>query len=1080
VSVRVGEEMRDYAISAIVSAPETLKVQITDDAWGSHADFGYAYAPVGLLEKEDKKERDNAIDELDEQGDKLNDAEKEAQGQLDDAEQQLKDAEALLAEKDELFADAQQTAMDKKRQLEETRKQLISTRSQLQDTLRELDASKPKLESGISQLNDGIALLRQAKQALADIDSGIAELNDTRAQLADSSVSGAVDMLRSLSPNLSLDELFNSADKLRSFTGVAAGYGINLDFSSGINSALNRIRDYIDRVEADREYLASDQVSDILNRATAGEITTDDPDLIRLVEVIIRYYPSYSPSENLNNAHARAYDRATEIHNAITDYHVVSTVDYLDQITDISLQGAFTNVEVLRTLRGELESSSGKSISTGGQLVSEYDSALNEIDANIAELNSQRSDIITQLNDNGADENSIDDKVSDLQSQLDEAEDQLSKLPSARAEINDGLDQIADGLQQIEEGNAEIDRQLAEAKSQLDEAHREYDDGLNEYNESLADSVSEFAKLREELESAYAQLDEQEGYDSLCNQFLIFTKDGYDRDQVLEAAVTALGDTNIKKSYSYKDSPVYDKIKQNLDTIETMATFMPMVYFGVALIVVFLFMTLVIKQSRREIGILRALGFSKGSVRVLFCGVELVTSCVAVAIGIGLGLVLTHYFCEYFRDFFPLPQFFFRVDTVRTVLAGVLTVGVGEAATLIGTSVISRIQPSEAMTRPAPSSVKTPKLLAAITKNARPMIKFSLSSLLRNRLRFVFSVVCIAASVMMIFSSLAFRSSKNNALHQLYDLRLNYDCQIFWSAEPSDEEIAALKELPYVRDVQKVGYYETEFWFNGRSRKAVINSIDIDTNLIGVYDSGENRLAIPEDGIIIERHLAEYLGAGVGDTVLADGAELVITGISDQSLSRFQYTSPEAAKGLGDVSLGTVILDVDRQDEQKLLGHMVGRENYLFTVFTHVAYEGNAKVFQTYDIASAVIIGFAVIIGLTIVYNTAQTNLLEKKKELCILRTLGFPHGEISANWFVQSLLQYIAAIAVGMPLGIKLAKTALIRLSNEKIEFAYSNGYREYIITAALVLAYVVISHFISMRSMRKWDMVETVKEKE
>jgi ABC-type antimicrobial peptide transport system permease subunit len=85
-------------------------------------------------------------------------------------------------------------------------------------------------------------------------------------------------------------------------------------------------------------------------------------------------------------------------------------------------------------------------------------------------------------------------------------------------------------------------------------------------------------------------------------------------------------------------------------------------------------------------------------------------------------------------------------------------------------------------------------------------------------------------------------------------------------------------------------------------------------------------------------------------------------------------------------------------------------------------------------IASAVIIGFAVIIGLTIVYNTAQTNLLEKKKELCILRTLGFPHGEISANWFVQSLIQYAAAVAVGMPLGIKLAKTALIRLSNEKM----------------------------------------------
>jgi len=87
------------------------------------------------------------------------------------------------------------------------------------------------------------------------------------------------------------------------------------------------------------------------------------------------------------------------------------------------------------------------------------------------------------------------------------------------------------------------------------------------------------------------------------------------------------------------------------------------------------------------------------------------------------------------------------------------------------------------------------------------MTKFSITSLLRNKLRFVFSVICIAGSVMMIFSSLAFISSKNFILHQYYDQRINYDCQIFYTEQPTDEEIAELTALKFVSSVQPLKYY---------------------------------------------------------------------------------------------------------------------------------------------------------------------------------------------------------------------------------------------------------------------------------
>ena len=35
-------------------------------------------------------------------------------------------------------------------------------------------------------------------------------------------------------------------------------------------------------------------------------------------------------------------------------------------------------------------------------------------------------------------------------------------------------------------------------------------------------------------------------------------------------------------------------------------------------------------------------------------------------------------------------------------------------------------------------------------------------------------------------------------------------------------------------------------------------------------------------------------------------------------------------------------------------------------------------------------------------------------------------------------------------------------------------------IVIVLLVLAYILMSHFIAMRSIKKWDLVETVKDRE
>ncbi len=1082
VRFRLGEEYRSYVVSALVTAPETLSVQITDDSWGANPDFGFAYFSSDLLVKETEKEREKAREELDERGSELQDAKDDADKQFDDAKKQLDDAKALLEESEQNFLEARSEAEAQKKKLANAKKTLTENRRKLVKSISDLNAAEKQLRSGKAQVEDAIEKLEQARDALAQIDRNLAELNASYDELTAANVVSAIELMRDLPSDTPLDSIFDAHSRLTHFLALAAQYGFEYDENTPLSNIASELNLFISRVESDYSYLNSDTVRGLIERAQNGEDISGDPEYAHLAEVIGRYDDTLQNGGDIVTAYNNALNNVTSLHNEIRSSRIVEALALMSVYgADMTLAQVNSSMQDLHRLVDSLETATGSHIRTVGQLIYAYNTTKTRLENSIAELNRQRAAIVAELQKQGISENQIGSKLAELRRQSADIDSQLAAIPGAIAQCEEGIAEIDRRIPEIDDAIAQIDEQLREAEQQLNDARSEYSKGEAEYEKSLADAMSEFASLREELRKAYADLEEGQGYEELTNQFMLYFDPAMDQAGLLRSAEEALGsDVTIKKSFIYENSGVKNRIDTNIAPIETMSTFMPMVFFIVILVVVFLFMSLIIRQCRREIGILRALGFSSGSIRLLYCGVDLIVSVLAIILGFALGIGVMRYVGGYYRDFFPLPCFEYTLNWRTVLLSAVLTIAVGQAATLIGTTVISKISPSEAMTRPTPQTAKIPKLISFFTKRSKPMVKFSISSMLRNKGRFLFSVICVAASVMMIFSSFAFITSKNHILTELYTDRIHYDCQIFFDGQPGDEVLNSLAALPYVSNVQSLRYYERDVEFNGRTASAVINATEPGTELISIFGRDGDPIPLPGDGIILERHLCDELGVKQGDSVRIDGTEFRVEAVSEQSVSRFQYVSSEEAERLGDTSLGCLILNINEEDEQQLLSRLTDTDDYLYSVFTRLSYEGNAKVFRTYDIATMVIIGFAVIIGLTIVYNTTQTNLLERKKELCVLRTLGFQRSSISGSWFVQSVLQFICSCAIGLPVGIFIAKAALSKLSTEGREYVFANGPKEYALTVLIVFAYIVISHILAMNSLKHWNIVEAVKEKE
>ena len=117
VKVKADNEYNEYFVSGIVSCPETISVQPTDDSWGVNTDFGYAYVSAKLISDEYEKKYVQAKDKLDEKQDELDTEWGKAEKKLDDAETKLYDAKQQLSDNQKLFNDSAAEAEEKLEQL---------------------------------------------------------------------------------------------------------------------------------------------------------------------------------------------------------------------------------------------------------------------------------------------------------------------------------------------------------------------------------------------------------------------------------------------------------------------------------------------------------------------------------------------------------------------------------------------------------------------------------------------------------------------------------------------------------------------------------------------------------------------------------------------------------------------------------------------------------------------------------------------------------------------------------------------------------------------------------------------------
>ena len=688
-----------------------------------------------------------------------------------------------------------------------------------------------------------------------------------------------------------------------------------------------------------------------------------------------------------------------------------------------------------------------------------------------------------------------------IQSYLEETEQALAlvaemqeALKTAKKEIQNGLKALADfekdapsnreeleqKLQEVELAIKEINSGLAEGETALTESRDLLDEKTEEAEEAHQEAEEELAEGSEQLKDAWEELSSWKGYTPMRNEYLLeFDPAVDDRAAVLEKAVEALNG-NVKKAVLYEDSSVAEIIHGNLEIWDVMGLFIPAVFTALVVFILFLFLSMMIRQSKRDIGILRALGIGKHSIRGVFSIVCLLMILMSILIGGLLGIPLRNLVNRHYQGYFYFPSYVHAYNVKGALLVAALLIGVTQMAALLITSMISHVQPAETMTRQTNSSKPILPGADRLLHRLKPMTKFSLLTLIRNWKRFAVSTLCLACSAAIMLVAIAFHSSTDDAWRQMFGLRIHYDCQIMFSTEPTDETKEMIRSLPYMEDLKAVRSYSVNLEYGEKESIVSLIAMDGTSEMLIVPDEKGESLQIPENGIVLTEWDADTFNVRTGDLIRVNGIPMEVTALSCQSGTMNRFISAAQAESLGMPEQYVYLARLPEDKMQDMISLLQNQEGYIMTINTRTMQETMSGYMEQFAIFSVIIIGFAVLLGFFTVINIHQTNLQEQKQELCILRALGFQHRGISAYWFLHSVLYFLCALVIGFPLGKKITTIVLGKISNSGFNMIYVEDLSQYVLTAGILLAFLILGHFWSMITMKKWNIVENVKDRE
>jgi putative ABC transport system permease protein len=557
------------------------------------------------------------------------------------------------------------------------------------------------------------------------------------------------------------------------------------------------------------------------------------------------------------------------------------------------------------------------------------------------------------------------------------------------------------------------------------------------------------------------------------------------RSELLEGArvgyLTELKDQFVKKS-----------IEQDLANFRQLGFLFPLLFLSIASLTTYILLNRLIESQRVQIGLLRGLGYGRTAILRHYLAFALVVGLIGSVLGVVLGMVMGDGLSGLYAEQLNVPPAHFR-PYWDTLLSGIL-IGtlVPVAAGLLPAWAAIKLRPSEAM-HPAPPATGRRSWLEWVLpflSHLPYVMRLPLRNTTRKVRQTTFMIIGIASAVTLTIVSLSFYDSFNAALYHMFDVQQQYDGIIKFRGRTS------LTSASYVRLQEGVTGAEPVLEMSYRVRfgnaKADIGLMGLteEGNMLHLVDTLGNQLKVSPGSILLPIYLERKLGAAPGDTLTLE------------SLSGAQSERTTRLAGYVDTFMGgsAYVTLRDLQDYQNapgaatsILATFKGRPSpdlmkrlYNMPGVSSVELEADARAYIDEQVGFLltfiwVMLAMGTTLGAAIIFNSVTVNVLQRTRELALMRVVGMGQKWIGTILTLENLAVGMVGIAVGMPAGYFVARAFMNTIgstSEDSFSIPFNVTVTTYVIAGLLAVAILMLSQLPALRRIRRMSLTTSLKD--
>lgn len=701
----------------------------------------------------------------------------------------------------------------------------------------------------------------------------------------------------------------------------------------------------------------------------------------------------------------------------------------------------------------------------------------NEIKKNREDLDTKKQELTTKKEEVLQQKQQLEEVLQQYGSQaLKEMSIQLEAIDKGLTEIEDGLSKIAEGYEKIDQEEVKGYQKIKDAKQEISDNKQKILDGKVKLNDARKELEDAKQKGEKELADAKKKIDDgkKDIEDLEENEWIV-----------------------LDPSEHYATETYHSTIEQ----MKAIAAIFPIFFLMVAALVCLTTITRMIQEQRGQMGVLRALGYSKKQCAGIYLRYAAYATLIGEVVGVVIGLLtFPKVIYETWKLMYILPPMQMVIPWRLIGITCLLFIAVMLFTTHRVVSMDLKDATAQLM-RP-----KAPKMGKKILLEKMPVIwnkvsfqwKVTLRNLFRYKKRFYMTILGVAGCTALLVTGFGIKDSVSTMTKLQFDEIYNYDGMVHLKKDLSKEEkqeaIASVSNNAAVDDTTLAAYY-TAIVKNdaGKEETARVEVYATKDDLYKNYTlrkrNDHSRIYANDTGVIISEHLSENLNLHKGDHFAVesnDGTfkDVVISDICEMYVDHYVFMDEAMYQDVfkEDLAMNTLLIktkeDVhDMKDFERFCTNMNSVEGVSF----HDTLLNNFETMvDGLDIVILTLIISSMSLAFVVLSNLMNVNISERFREIATLKVLGFYPHEVESYIYKENNILVLLGGLLGLPIGKILHYYIMHQVELDHIIYGRKILFASYGISLGLTILFGVIVDLWMRKKLRDIKMVESLKSVE